>query len=372
MASILLEVNGVSYEGFTSIGVTRTIEAVSGSFNFETTINNSSAFPIKVGDSCRVIVEGVPVLTGFVEVVNVNYSAGAHSIAIQGRDRTADVIDSSLQEEIHFEGTISLVRIIQRVLSNLGIIDIGVTDLTGGIEDFTERESGEIGMSAFEFIEQYARKRQVLLTTDGAGNIGIIRGAGVSISSRLKNVVGSSDSNILRSNVSYDYAGRFGKYIVESQGNPSLPDDGGEKGAATVVERSGEAVDSKVRSTRILTLNAESSLDSQTDKQRAQWEANIRRSRSQTYSATLQGFLAPSDGIIWAPNQLVNIQDDFADINAIMLVKSVTYSQSLDEGSITELQFVVKDSYTLQAEQNALEANVNKLGDIFTSSGGEV
>jgi prophage tail gpP-like protein len=371
MANILLEVNGTSYEGFTSVSATRSIETMSGSFDFNTTINNVSSFPIRVGDSCRVIVEGVPVVTGFVEVVNISYNANSHSITIQGRDRTADVIDSSLQDEIHFDGTVSLKRIIERVVSNLGITNIKVNDKSGGISNFEDRQSGEIGMAAFQFIEQYARKRQVLLTTDGAGNIDIIRGAGVGINSRLVNVVGRNDSNILSSNMSYNYSDRFYKYVFESQGSFSFFNTGGETDANTMVNRSEFARDSKIRKTRSLTLNAESSLDGQTDKQRAQWECNIRRARSQTYSARMQGFVAPSDNIIWAPNQLVNIQDEFADVNAEMLIKSVTYSQSIGEGSTSSLEFVVKDAYTLQAEQDALEANANKLGDIFTTGGEE-
>ncbi|KKL68730.1 hypothetical protein LCGC14_2122040, partial [marine sediment metagenome] len=85
---ITLEVNGASFNGFTDITVSRSIETMASTFNFTATINNQSTFPIKVNDACKVVIGKVFVINGFVEAVSVNYSPSSHAIQISGRDRT--------------------------------------------------------------------------------------------------------------------------------------------------------------------------------------------------------------------------------------------------------------------------------------------
>lgn len=61
----------------------------------------------------------------------------------------------------------------------------------------------------------------------------------------------------------------------------------------------------------------------------------------------------------------MRIDDDFAQINGFMLIKDVVYNQSINEGSTTDINFVVNDAYTLQAQQDAINAKANQLGGNF-------
>jgi len=366
---VFLEVNGISFEGFLSVSVSRSIETISGTFNFVATVDSNNSFPFNVGDPVTVKLDQTPVINGYIEKIDVQYGAQAHTITVSGRDKTADIIDSSIDENLTFEGTITLQQIITNVLGSLGITDISVIDESGGIDPFTdkEREAGGIGLPAFEFIEKYARKRQVFLTTDGDGNIVITRASGNAISTELLNELRGASNNILSANCSFDFSQRFNKYIAKSQLNPSIVgNDGTTTDSTALVNQKGEATpDSEIRSTRQLVFNAETSTPSQTAADRATWEANIRRARSVIYQTTVFGFVAQADGLVWQPNYLVKINDQFADVNAQMLIKSVTYNKSL-QGTTTTIDFVVKDAYTLQAEQNAVEATANQLGGSFT------
>ena len=102
---------------------------------------------------------------------------------------------------------------------------------------------------------------------------------------------------------------------------------------------------------------------------RATWEANIRRARSFEYEATVQGHSRNAQGDIWRVNQLVRVLDQFAGIDAILLIKKVSFESSLNSGNTTKLCMVVKDAYSLQAEQDAREARANTQGDKFTEGG---
>lgn len=365
---ITLEVNGASFNGFTDITVSRSIETMASTFNFTATINNQSTFPIKVNDACKVVIGKVFVINGFVEAVSVNYSPSSHAIQISGRDRTADVIDSSVVGNVSFIAPIAFEQVIRNVLDNLGLKNIKVLNQAGDIAIFTEGEiiSGEIGMSAFDFIEEYARKRQVLLTTDGAGNILLTRGSGQVITTMLLNQLGGDRNNIKSSTTNYDNSQRYNSYTVESQINLS-GEFSGEVDINTAVDQQGVApIDSEIRATRQLVINAEVSSDIQTATERANWEANIRRARSFTYNVKVQGFFAEEDKRLWQPNFLVKVIDDFASINAFLLIKNVTYNFSNDGGSTTSIDFVVKDAYTLQALQDKLDQQANELGEDFT------
>jgi prophage tail gpP-like protein len=80
--------------------------------------------------------------------------------------------------------------------------------------------------------------------------------------------------------------------------------------------------------------------------ERNKWEYNIRQARSRVYSATVHGFRNQT-GSLWAINKTVSVNDEFAGINARMLINSVKFSIS-DSGKETVLSLVNKDSYTLE------------------------
>lgn len=366
---ITLEVNGNRFDGFTDISVFRSVETISGSFSFSATNDDVISFPIKAGDACRVLIKNESVINGFVESLQVSYDAGTHSIAVSGRDKTADVIDSSVIGKKEFVGPISLKNIIEATLSDNGITGIDVINKAGSIESFKEGEffSAEIGASAFEFMEKYARKRQVLLTTDGEGNI-ILARAGTDIAIiTLQNIKGGTENNILSANVNYDFTQRFNKYTMESQLNPSAFSFGADVDNANVVNQSGTDTDNKIRKSRQLRIMSGSSDSSGDLGNLATWHANLRRARSTDYSVVVQGFHQDeAQTRIWIPNQLVQIVDEFADVSATLLISSVEYNFNLTTGSITTISLVDKDAYTLEANISNAEERVNEKGNNFT------
>lgn len=397
---ITLEVFGRKYQGWTDITIFRSIECISGNFTFSATSSEADSFPIGVGLACKVWIDTTMVINGFIDSVEVNYDAQNHTITIKGRDKTCDLIDGTIIGVKEFQG-MDLIQVITKVLSDNGMNDIKVINEAGDITAIfpdNDPAATPISQTFFAFIESYARKRQCLLTTDGMGNIVLARGATTLSPAILQNVVnGGNKNNIKSASVKYDLMKRFYKYTLQSQQNPSAitvtedqsdtsadannPDETGandDYGAgeptinlASVVVQTGSAVDIAIRKTRVTEIISRTCDSSVNLDELAIWTANLARARSTEYEVVLVGHYQDNAKTqLWKPNILVQVLDDFADIDGTMLVKSVEFKVNLTSGTTVNLCLVDSDSYTLQldveSETNKKKKRANKLGGNFT------
>jgi prophage tail gpP-like protein len=372
-----LEIDGVPYTGFTDpISASCSVENLCGTFTFTATQPKLNDFPIKRGDSCRVLVNDTPVVNGFVEEITVQYDTGNHSITIEGRDKTCDIVDSTLDGKITFHAPLDLIAITQQVLTSLGITGMSVTSNVT-LAPFSQGEiiSAEVGQTAFEFIEYYAKKRQVLMTTDGDGNIVFTQSGTEEINTVIANSETILSKPIIKSaSMSLSETKKFNKYIAYAHTNSAamqivtdfsqLPVD------QEVTMISAPAYDVTVRPSRIYNFSSDTSHLNQGDlNTRAIWESNVRRANGFKYSVVVQGFVAEQDGELWRPNQLVTVVDDVCDIDSVLLISSVKYNYSLSGGSETTLELVDKDSFTvsiIDAPEQTKKAKVNKQGTIYS------
>lgn len=355
---IRLEVNGDQYQGFISATVERHMDALSGRFSFTATSQNGRPLPFVGGEACRVIVDTVPVLTGYIEKVDVTYQDTTHDIFIQGRDKTTDLIDSTLVPINDLRGAgITLEGIIREVVEQLGL-DIDVIDQAGTIlqpfnaaEDVVGPDPGE---NAFEFLEKYSRKRQALLTTNGNGDITIVKPTGIRINAFIQHIVDATNNNVLGATASFDMTNRFNKYtFVSSKGFVAL-NSAGSSDLAEAVDQSGGTTDPAIRVGRQLVIVPETSSSNDQNELRAQWEANIRQTRGKTYSVTVPGFRNQT-GDIWRQNTIISVVDEFVGINSQMLINSVRYNLDIDTGSTTTLTLLPSNAYTLELEEPRTE-----------------
>ena len=360
---IQIIVNGEIFDGFTETRITNSIDTLSGQFFFQATSHQNFAIPFQVGDTAQVIIGETKVIDGFIERTSSKYGANEHFITIEGRDKTADVVDSTINETIEYTSTITFPRLIEDVLKRTGQSGIEVINNVANLSPFStnDLESGEIGDSIFEFLRSLAIKKNVLLTTDGEGNIVITRSDQSLFEDILINQVGNESNNILSADVSYDFTDRFGKYVFFSQGNASSDlAKAFNPNYTSINNRKAQSIDSEIRQTRIFNAMGEKSYSFDDLKTRVQWEQNTRRVRSSAYTAVVQGFLGPISNKIWRPNRLTKIIDNFSGIDAIKLLNNVTFSSSVDDGNTTTLTFVDKDAYQVQANEPRVDKKTNK------------
>lgn len=363
MSEMALEINGIPYSGFTSATASKSMEDISGSFTFNVSaLNDLEKFPIKIRSKCRVLVDGKPFITGYVETLNISYDGTSHQISVTGRDKTCDIIDNTVGPNLSFTAGISLQEIIKKILQSFGLENNIEIKSNVEIDVFNATELGnissQIGEPAFAFIVKCAKKRQVLTMSDGDGNIILARIP--KEKDRLKTILTTNQGyqgSILSANVTYDDTRRYYKYVLISQKNAisDALNTVNETDNYKMVSVSVTSYDTDIRKTRIYNLlQHEDSYNNQQDLQdRAEWEANYRMATGFKYSATVQGFSPINDnGLIWQPNMLVMVNDDYCNIpNLLLLIKSVEFKYSIDGGSSTVLELIDKNGYSIEVMQ---------------------
>lgn len=353
-------VNGTLFTRAKSISVSRSIRSLSGWFDISSSADDLGRLPIRVNDSVQIVAGTSDVLlTGFVERLGVRQDAGAHEIRIGGRDITADLIDSTLRTKV-FNGPIGFQQLVTNVLREQGLSSIRVVNEAGQLKEISGSElvSGEIGESAFAFLERYARRVQVILTTNEDGNVLIMRAGAIESGVGLIREDNSPLTNVLASSVEVNVAGRFGSYACQGQLAPAGADFDGSTNEATA--QSGTARDRNIRSTRFFEFEAETAMDSDACGDRAKLEGNVRRAKSLDYQATVQGVPAQLK-----LNRRIRVRDDFCNINDTLLITDVEHRFDLG-GTTTTVGCTYRDAFTLEEELELATAARSEAGEDFT------
>ncbi len=374
--AIEIRINGDSVLNIIGLSIRSSLTTLSNSFSIlvgpdENATQQKSNLNFKPGETALIKINDTTVINGFVDAIRNSYTGVQHQIEITGRDRTADFIDSSVAE-INITDAIQFEKLLRITLDTMGLSSIGIVNLIPTSADLLIREtkniSSEIGQTGFEFIDQFARLKQVLLKGGGSGNIQMTRGAGDQIiTAPLVNLPGRLENNVLSGSFLQSNAGRFNKYSVRAQEDFSSEDFDLE--ASESVANNGQAIDSDIRTGRNFIFEAEENSTSEECTNRAAWESDIRRAKGtaltlkvagHTVTQTVPGFGETT--ILWEPNARVPVVDIFSSINAIMLIESVHYQLSQAEGSTTEIALVPQDSYLILAEKDAAEARTSIMG----------
>jgi len=362
MGNVYLEIDGTRFTGWKRLNVTKSLEKMCGTFSFTASAIPGKPFPIKMRSQCKILVEDVPVINGWIEKIDVQLESDEHEITVSGRDRTNDLVDSQPDPTIEFRPPITLKQMVEQMLAKINLNDIKVVN-NYDLKTLKNIATDSVGTTAFDFLEKYAKKSQILLTTDGDGNIVFQRSTGEVLQTVLS-TERDTRGQILTSSVTYDDSKRFNLYNASASGNAgSAAIFGKEFATSEIANQSGKATDSEIRNSRIYYFQPDDNQENPVAENRASWEANFRKANAMVYKCDVQGFIPTKDpDNIWQPNYLVHIIDEFADINARLLITDVTYSQSLDEGSKTSLTCKWEKSFTLEIERPDKDKKDSNMG----------
>jgi len=379
-----LRINGIDFVGFTHMEASRSFLNIAGKFSFLTSPKDlaNNGYPIKVQQACEVIVEDKIFITGFIEKINIMQTANDVSIHVAGRDKTADLVDSTVDFDIlgngEFTNAITLKQVCEEVIANLGITGMKVIDLVNpAIFSSGNYIAPVTGEGAFDLIEKYAKKRQVLLTTDGLGNVVITQAiSGKSrehtLQTNLINAKNGKNNNVVHMHSMLNTENEFNLYRGYSQLAATTINASSNPGGAGsnitpdyLSHQSGEITNDAIRSSRQLVFITNTPVDTETMKQRCIWEKNYRRAKSQFYNCAVSAHTY--NGIdIWPVNVLTKVFDDVANITGTtMLIDHVAFTESVEGGKQTQLNLVDKLSYSLQTQANYREALSESLQDAY-------
>lgn len=324
---VKLRVGGREYGGWKTARVTVGIEALSGSFSLgvsERWAGQEQAWPISEGDACTVVLNGESVLTGYLDAREASFEG----VAVEGRDRAADLVDSSaVLDHWEFKG-FSVDQIARKICEPFGI---SVTVQPGLVFTAQQKFSVDPGDTAANALENVCRLAGVLAVSDGRGGVLLTRAG----SERCVVDLVQGQNLLPGARARFEMTGRFRTYRVLGQhrGSDSLS---GPSAAAV----KGEASDLGVtRPERVLLIRPEGNVTAAQAKQRAEWEAIVRAARGDTLTVPVQGWTQGDKARTrWQPNKLVRVRAPRLGVSdADMLITQVVYSVDRNGGTTAEL-----------------------------------
>lgn len=336
MANNLVEllIDGKLYGGWIEASVTRAMDAASGAFNLVVSDRweaKQEPWAIEPGDKCEVRVDGETVVAGYVDIVRPSFSPEDHSIQVQGRDKSSDMIDcSAVHTPDEWKG-ISLLQLAENLSKPFGISIKSETDIGAPI-DLVKLQHGETALDA---LNRHARMRKVLVMSDGKGGVLLTRTGAKQAAVPL-----IQGQNVIAASGTLDWSERFSQYTVKGQAGFKQETSGEVEAHASATVK-----DEYVDRYRPFLMIADTDTSNSTAKERATWEANTRLGRSAQGQITVQGWRQAPDGALWEPNMLVKVSCPWLSLDGEMLIRQVTFNKDDRGGTTTRIDVVSPLAY---------------------------
>lgn len=338
---ITLRINGVDWQWWTSMEISRQMDAIAGSFSISLADRWSTAdvrpparaLPIAAGMACEVLIGDDAVITGHIDKVTPSISATDHTIQISGRDKSADLVDCSA---VHAPGHWLNQNVLQLATILADPFGVPVTaegDIGAPIASF-KLEQGE---TAFEALDRALKQRELLACPNGTGGLVLLKSGSLGNATALR-----QGENILSASAEYDMTDRYSQYLVQGQRPGSDDAYGLDVSAVHAANR-----DPAVLRYRPLIVRAESAVDGAGATQRAAWESTVRAARAVTVTVTVQGF-RQGDGSLWRINAITDVDIPYLRLAQRLVVSKATFRRDGSSGSITTLE--LKDPAAFRPE----------------------
>nr|WP_247687997.1 contractile injection system protein, VgrG/Pvc8 family [Pectobacterium versatile] len=334
--------------------INRSLESIAGEFDLTITARWSAAAPrsIKPGMSCYVSIGSARVMTGYIDDFIPSYDADNVSLRVMGRDKTGDLVDSSVVDKSGQWRGQTLEQLAATICKPYGIEVINETD-TGEVFGSITLEQGETG---FELLDRLAKQRGVLMTSDAWGRLIITRAstirAGVSL------VLGD---NILAARGRFSWRERASQYIVKGSaaaGGATWDD----QPVKVVGGRQVIVTDSEITRYRPKILVNEDNLTVGGASARGEWYKTRMLGEANTTEITVAGWReSGATGTLWQTNRLISVKDVIQQLDVTWLIKTVSFMES-DSGRLTVLTLVPPESMDMPSQKAKKKGKKSSVG----------
>lgn len=343
MGEAAVSINGKDLVGWKDVVITRSMQALTSSFTMSCTdswndnkVRSFDAWAAKPGDACEVSLDSELILTGYIDQIQNQYDGESHEYSIQGRDKTGDLVDCSPASSLFGDRTNQdIAQIARALIQPFGLVLIVDTTINLGAK--FQRLSIDHGSTVFDILEMMSKMRGLLFTTDNKGRVFL-----TSTGNKRSPVALVEGNNVLQARLTYDHTRRFKNYYVYGQAFTSDEE-------TTQISRKvkGSALDNNITRYRPKSLIAEREVTTQEAIKRAQWESTYSAGKSVTLDIRVNGWRQGElvSDPLWEPNNLVEVSLPFLGIEGDMLIESVAYRLTENEGEITELQLTKPDAW---------------------------
>lgn len=385
-----IRINGTVYSGFTTATATKTMQSLCGSFEFSTSGGDELTLitkDINLFDTAEIYADGVKVMTGYVEVLNISYSADSYSVTLSGRERTCDVVDTRITTSFVNTQTRNYLDLITQAFKVVGfstpstnVINI-INNSTTSSDAFnsTDMQIAGDGQSLYDFLNLYAQKQFIVLITNEDGDIELTNSGNEISGYDIINFKGVDvKNNIYKASVTYNVSQLFNTYQYRC--NPNFIDVFDQQTSSaeqsTIVYTS-QADDSVRVGRQYIDIDSEIYTLSKL-KDRVAWKMQTNQANARQYKVTLNGHtfmqtLEPTNinsfldtESLVKPlkiNQLINVTDDICGINEVMLIDELIYKMD-ESGNTLDITLVNRNAYTLQAEDTILSNKFYGAGNV--------
>jgi len=361
--AIELTIDGAVHRGWRSAKITIGIEHAAGEFSLEMAERwsrsaDGTARRVRPGAPCSLSLDGEVVVEGYIDTVEGDYDEKNHVLRATGREKTGDLVDCAavVNGPHEFRG-LKLDELCRRLCRPYGVTVTAEVDVGRPFDRFAIQP----GEQAWDAIERACRQRAILAFGDGRGRLLLTQsGRGGTGAGALK--LGGKDGNIRRARAEFDWKQRRSLVVVRGQGEGAsvgeqlwdATDPGAPRmieGAPAVMRGRGEAraTDPEIDRYRPQVVIAEAAGQGASFAERAAWEVRVRAGRSIRVHYTVPGWRG-RDGALWRPNTRVEIEDGYLRLAREMVIASVTWSLTAEQGSLTEIEVLPVDAYSLLAE----------------------
>lgn len=329
---VTLVVDGGRFKAWKSVRVTRSIESLAGSFALDVSDRweeQAEPWPIVEEDPCRVEIDGVTVIDGYVDKPDMSASKDARSLSYTGRDRAAALVDCSAVLDKWTYYNVNVADFAAKLAAPFGV---RVSVQPGLVLPKVRKLVVSPGDTVYEAIKRAAP--DVLLVSDGAGGVLITR-TGTARATALV-----EGANILAASAAFDSTDRFYRYVVVTQ------TAGTDEASGDATRIRAEAIDEGVRRRdRVLFIRVDGNYSVADARRRADWEARVRAARAEAVTVTVRGWKQPN-GALWPINAITRVQAPrLVRVDGDMLISQVEHSVG-DGGRITQLRLVRPDAFT--------------------------
>ncbi|WP_395391500.1 hypothetical protein WBP07_12720 [Novosphingobium sp. BL-8A] len=323
----------VELTGWEQIEVTLRAEAFPNSFEVRASIPPTAKVPCDAGYECIVLLGNDMVISGYVDRVMDAGDADTHTITIQGRGRTQDLVDCGAEWPSHqlIGGNA------QTIATTLALPYAISVEMANGASPGPDVPQWPLnyGETPAEIIQRLARNAGLLAYESHEGKI-------------MLSAVGSDEassgvvfgSNVEAWSVERSMDQRYSDYVCCMASMDAMMEL---DGSDMFYKESDPNVDRH----RLMYLVVENVA---TDpvvfvQQRAKWEAQRRAGRAKLVRATIDSW-RDSDGTLWTPNTLVPVDVPAATGGAKLVISEVTFRRDEERGTTAELVCMPKEAFT--------------------------
>lgn len=330
---LVLTVGGVSWSGWTSISVTRSIVTCPSRFDValtEVAPDGSQSLVANPGDPCTISIGGDVVVTGYVDKDNGGIGPDRHPVRLIGRGKCEDLVDCSAEfidqggKKTGQLGAATAVTIAQALAKPYGIQVSASGDPGPVLPQFNLM----LGETPWEIIERCCRFAQLLCYENEKGELVLGQ-----VGTQTHASGAQQGLNVQAADVARGMDQRFSEYDAYMLPNAAEFSDLGD-----ISNLIGHAEDPNVPRHRLKYIISEAGVvGSDVGVKRANWECARRLAQGLEVKVTVDSWRDTS-GQLWTPNQLIRIQLPALKVaDQTLLIGEVTFLRDERDGTRAEI-----------------------------------